>query len=134
MCIRDRDRNAAGPQDPDAEVKAINAATDAINTASEHGLFTENAQSVIKETIAESQEISTKLSNNNNLTVLEKLALDNARREKENALRALIIRVRDSERYKKIEDGVLAAIGPAVIAAVTYGMFQLLSLVMSLFG
>ena len=132
--LSEKDSNTAGPQDPDTEIKASEAADDVIDIAREHGLFTQEAEEVLTETTAENQEIIAELKNGNPLTVLENLALDNTRREKENVLRAIIIRVRDSERYGKIEDGALKAIGTSIIAAISYGMYQLLPLVTRLFG
>lgn len=132
--LSEKDRNTAGPQDPETEIEASEAATEAINTVLAHGLFTDDAKIVIQETVDESVEINSKLKEKSNLTVLEKLALDNTRREKENALRAIIMRVRDGEKYEKIEDGILAGIGLTIVGYVNLVWPALGGLVKTIFG
>ena len=127
--LSEKDRNTAGPQDPDTEIKANEAATEAINIAREHGLFTEEADEVLTDTIAENQELISELKDGNALTVLKNLALDNTRREKENALLAIIRRVRDGKKYGKVEDGALLAMGAALYKAVEAGLPKLVGLV-----
>lgn len=131
--LSEKDKTSKGPQDPKAEIAASEAATQGLKEAIAHDLFTDEAKEVIEADIAEERDIIVKLETETELTVLEKLAQDNIRREKENAMRALILRVRESPKYGKIEDGALMAIGAGIIAYVASVWPALIGLVSSLF-
>lgn len=125
-----KDKSATGPQESETNAEIIHAANESIQAAIEHDLFMPDAQTVIEDDINEEHEINQKATP----TILERLAQDNIRREKENAIRAIIIRVRDTKTYGDISTGAKMAIGAGIVAYVSAAMPQLLGLVMKIFG
>lgn len=132
--LSEKEKLAKGPQEEEEIIEASENAAQAIEAAIEHDLFTTEAEESIKENIAEEREITSKVEANTGLSVLEKLARDNTQIAKDNAVRAIIIRVRESEKFGKIEDGALQTIGAGIILYVMSTLPALAGMVMRLFG
>ena len=97
-------------------------------------MFTDGARETIEADITEEREIIAKIEANNDLSVLEKLARDNTQIAKENAIRAIFIRMRESKTYGKISDGAKLAIGASLIEFVKSTWPTLIGLFKSYFG
>ncbi|MEP3892171.1 MAG: hypothetical protein ABJN69_17060 [Hellea sp.] len=132
--LSEKDKAAKGPQEPEADIEAREAAARGIEAAIEHGLFTEEAQVVIEDDIAEDREIIAKVEADTALTVLESLAQANIQIEKENAIRAIILRVRENEKFGDIGKGARLAIGASIVAFVGSMWPALLRVVIKIFG
>ena len=132
--LSDKDKTAKGPQDEKTEIEASENAALAIEVAIEHDMFTDDAQEIIQVDIAEEREIIAKIEANTDLSVLEKLARDNTQVAKENAIRAIIIRVRESEKYGLIEKGALAGIGYKIVEFAGSIWPALVSSIKAIFG
>ena len=65
--------------------------------------------------------------------MLEKLARDNTQISIENAIRAIIIRVRESKQFGDFEEGFYKALGASIVGYVVLKWPQLVSMVTNLF-
>ncbi len=111
--LAEADTRALGPKDVEDVFLAGRYANKVLEIAVSNTLFTEAAQDVVKSTITEDIQIQ----KNGNLSVLDRLALDNNARVKDNAIRALIIQIRDSGQYRNFEGGFFKNLGGGFSAA-----------------
>lgn len=105
--LAEADKRALGPQDVEDILEAGGFANTVLEVAIVNDLLTDEAKSVVQDVITEDIQIA-KI---DSLSVLERLALDNNARVKNNAIRALIIQMRDSDQYRTFEGGFFKSLG-----------------------
>lgn len=128
------DQKALGPRDQSEIIEANNIAVEIINDAIDYDLLTDEAKAVLGEVEQENLELEKIKNESGDLSILEQLALDNNARINDNAIRALIIRVRDSKLYNNKGTIFATAVAGKILEYTMSKLPSLVNLIRPLFG